>query len=128
MLDRNGESSIDERSCGQSLSRKPAAIALSRYTRMMVYKYLKLDDLLSTISRLSNAERSSLKNSHIINKNRHWMCNLWHKNVTETRHCLLHKDRILHKFNRIGFLLSLVDIVNIRIDPSQISDKVRSST
>ena len=128
IFDRASASDSQEKKNAQNLSRKAASVLLSRHTRMIIYKYLTLDELLYNISRLSRTERSSLKNSHIINKNRHWICTLWHEKVLQSRNCLLHKDRILHKFNRLSFLLSLVDIVNIRIDPSQIRDKFGSCT
>ena len=90
---------------------------LSRHVRMEIYKYLKLPELLSKISILSRTDRGSLRDSHIINENRHWICTLWHVNKIQNRPCLLHEDRILKTIKRFNFVLSLVERINIRVDP-----------
>ena len=84
---------------------------------MLVYRYLKLQELLKVISLLSWQERNSLQNSHIINENRMWVCKYWHANVRKNRSCLLDGDQLADSLRKVKFLLNMVERINIRVDP-----------
>ena len=90
---------------------------MSKNVRMLVYRYLKLQELLKVISLLSRQERNSLQNSHIINENRMWVCKYWHANVRQIRGCLLQEDRLANSLRKVKFLLNMVERINIRVDP-----------
>ena len=95
---------------------------------MSIYGYLRLSDLLHTISMLSKTERTSIQNSHIVNRNRQWICKYWQVNsvnkapiMVQRQECLNHGDRIGETLRKVNFLLSMVECVSIRIDSDWIT-------
>ena len=104
----------------QLTERVPQRETITKFTRMLVYRYISLKELIQTISRISRKERKMLQNSHIINENRNWTCKFWTRpSYKQRKISLLKGTRMKAALKKISFILSLTERVTINIQPTR---------
>ena len=83
----------------------------------MAYSFLSTQDLIQKVSPLSRSERYGIQYSHIVNEDRAWICDFWSAQGQNLGKNLQNASKMTDMVKNKRFLLSLVELVQITVNP-----------
>jgi hypothetical protein len=90
---------------------------LTKHIRLLIYNFLDVWTTFSQISLLSIMERTALKESYIAREGKMLCLQISERNWP---YCMLHENRLGRHMRRIGYLLSIVEKIQLEFSFSHI--------